>query len=364
MTNKISDYSYNGISKYIVNGNINLYAKWEINTYTVGFNVDGGSSVAAQSVKYLECVIKPSNPTKSGYVFAGWYKDINKEELFNFNTKITSNINIYAKWKEKENIYYEVKFDLLGHGNNIASQSIIEGGKVTKPTDPSAEGYVFAGWYQDNLCNNVWNFNADTVIEPTTLYAKWKAAVVFEVLYNGKNIGATKPQSQEIVNTTIITLPNTTATGYVFNGWYKEVDLTTFVGNGGVDGIQIDGPTTFYAKWTPITYTIKYNLNGGSITNGDTAEKTYDTSLGLETPTKTGYKFEGWYKESSFKTVYDGTIDLSTIQNDEKNIYAKWSAITYTIKYNVDGIGTAPANKTKIYNTNITLSNPTNIPTG
>lgn len=70
---------------------------------------------------------------------------------------------------------YTVTFNANGHGTAPASQTIVSGGKVTKPTDPTASGYTFGGWYKEAGCTNAWNFNTDTVTGNTELFAKWTA---------------------------------------------------------------------------------------------------------------------------------------------------------------------------------------------
>ena len=76
--------------------NITLVASWRINTYTVTFNSNGGSSVANQTVNHGSTAKAPTNPTKSGYIFNGWTLN---GSAFNFSTAITSNITLVANWK-------------------------------------------------------------------------------------------------------------------------------------------------------------------------------------------------------------------------------------------------------------------------
>lgn len=73
---------------------------------------------------------------------------------------------------------------------------------------------------------------------------------------------------------------------------------------------------TLHAKWSPITYSITYDVDGGNLP-GSTQNpfiKTYATPVNLVTPSKTGYVFAGWYSDSTRKTTYDGTTDISTTQ--------------------------------------------------
>ena len=72
---------------------------------------------------------------------------------------------------------FTISFDANGHGTAPAEQKINSGGKVTKPADLTAEGYVFGGWYKEAGCTNTWNFDSDTVTSSRTLYAKWTEAV-------------------------------------------------------------------------------------------------------------------------------------------------------------------------------------------
>ena len=79
---------------------ITLYAKWTKNSYGVVFNSQGGSEVKGQSAKFDEKIEKPQEPTKAGYTFAGWYKEEQCENPWDFATdKVpASNLTLYAKW--------------------------------------------------------------------------------------------------------------------------------------------------------------------------------------------------------------------------------------------------------------------------
>ena len=82
------------------------------------------------------------------------------------NTTITS-INIYRP------AHYAVTFNMHDHGTAPAAQSVVEGGKVTKPADPSASGWDFVNWYKESTYDNVWDFNNDVVNAATEIHAKW-----------------------------------------------------------------------------------------------------------------------------------------------------------------------------------------------
>lgn len=146
-----------------------LVAKWEAKEVTPSYTVTfmNGSTVSeTKTVEEGSVVAKPTNPTKEGYTFVGWYLD---GTAFDFSTKITSNTILTAEWKEVEKTpTYKVTF--VNGSNVYKTETIEEGSVVTEPTDPTKEGYTFVGWYQDDTA-----FNFSTKItSDTVLVAEWK----------------------------------------------------------------------------------------------------------------------------------------------------------------------------------------------
>ena len=146
-----------------------LVAKWEAKELTPSYTVTfmNGSVVSeTKTVEEGKTVAKPTNPTKEGYTFVGWYLD---GTAFDFSTKITSNTILTAEWKEVEKTpTYKVTF--VNGSNVYKTETIEEGSVVTEPTDPTKEGYPFVGWYQDDTA-----FNFSTKItSDTVLVAEWK----------------------------------------------------------------------------------------------------------------------------------------------------------------------------------------------
>lgn len=89
-------------SETLVSESMTLYAKWEMEkNFTVKFDTNGGSSLSSQVVASYELAEEPTTPTRSGYIFAGWYGDKDLEEVWDFETNIiTENTTIYAKWTQ------------------------------------------------------------------------------------------------------------------------------------------------------------------------------------------------------------------------------------------------------------------------
>ena len=139
-------------------------------TYTVTFDANGhGTAPAPQTVLSGTTATKPADPTETGWVFGGWYKEIACTNAFDFATPITGNITLYAKWTVA---VYTVTFDANGHGTAPSAQTVEHGKTATKPANPTASGWTFKGWYKEAACTNAYDFST-AVTGNITLYAKW-----------------------------------------------------------------------------------------------------------------------------------------------------------------------------------------------
>ena len=325
-----TDYMFE--NEYNFNSNVNdnfvLYAKWynNSNEYIVSFETNGGSSVSSQIVKEGNTVNVPLNPTRDGYEFAGWYKDSSLTTAYNFNTKITKNTIIYAKWNSNssQNKTYTVSFNTNG-GSSVPSQIVEKGSKATRPVDPFKSGYTFAGWYKDSNLDTEFSFN--TVINNNiVVYAKWTkidSSVITKYRVSFETSGGSIINDQIINEGSTVTKPsNPTKQGYTFDDWYTDITLTTKYNFNTI----VKSNITIYAKWTknndPVTntYSVTFNTNGGStistqyVTEGSTAKVPSN-------PTKTGYTFGGWYSNSSLTTMFS----FNTKIYSDITVYAKWN---------------------------------------
>ena len=301
----------------VVEANIKLVAKWKEDTsvkrYEVKFDSDGGTKVTSQTVLENNTVQEPNEITKNGYVFEGWYLNNTK---YNFNTKVTKNMTLVAKWRKLAS--YTVTFDSVG-GNNVASQTITEGEKATKPTDPTKNGYIFVEW---QLNGKTYNFDS-AVTGNITLTAVWKAKNKYTVTFNSN--GGSNVTSQTITDGEKATKPsNPTKSGYTFVEWQlngKNYDFNS----------AVTGNITLTAVWKAKNkYTVTFNSNGGSsvtsqtITDGEKATKPSN-------PTKNGYTFVEWQlngKTYNFDSAVTGNITLTAV----------WKAKNkYTVTFNSNG---------------------------
>lgn len=153
---------------------ITLYAKW-IEKSTLTFDSKGGSVVPSQEL-YDEVALIPSDPTKEHHQFDGWYTTENYEEgtKFDFTQPITTDTTLYAKWIEGKDFTFYLNDGSVGEDQTptIYHTDTVYDTVVDKPTDPTREGYRFAGWYTEETCEHAFDFN--TVVSANTkLYAKW-----------------------------------------------------------------------------------------------------------------------------------------------------------------------------------------------
>ena len=154
-----------------VTENITLTAKWNINKYTVTFNSYGGTPVPpVQEVEYGLTATKPADPTLKGYTFAFWYlgEDEQNATAYDFNTPVTENITLTAKWNINK---YTVTFNSYGGTPVPPAQEVEYGLTATEPAAPKKTGYTFDGWY---LGDEKYDFSA-AVEQNITLTAKWEA---------------------------------------------------------------------------------------------------------------------------------------------------------------------------------------------
>lgn len=169
-------------------------------TYTVTFdlNYTGGGIYKTINVESGETVSAPTNPSRSGYSFSGWYTAEKNGEKFDFDTIISEDITLYAKWKEKSSsgsdvptptpdpeptpdpsATYTVSFNLGIDGivaeadlANYAPQSVVEGYTVKPPVDPTPIIGDFAGWYTSEKYDVPFDFST-LITADTTVYASW-----------------------------------------------------------------------------------------------------------------------------------------------------------------------------------------------
>ncbi len=332
-----------------VAGNMTLYVHWIAGDYTVTFSSPGATTPAnpaTMNFSYGDYVTPlPTAPTRSGYTFDAWYMEAGLINEVNFSTfQVTDDVTFYAGWTPNN---YTVTFNRNGGDTDpvpttmtVAYNTLIP----SQPTAPTRTGYVFDAWCRDSAGVTAWNFATDRVLGNTTLYARW--AQTYTVTFNN-NGGTTQanPQTMVVVAGHVISPEPIapTRTGYTFSGWYTTAAATTawnFATN------VVNANTTLYAGWTVNNYTVTFNNNGG-----DTAAVPATMSVPYNTlipsqptpPTRAGYLFEAWYKDSATTTLWNFSTDVVTRNTTLYAGYAEY----YTVTFDENG-GTVPASPTTV----------------
>lgn len=168
-----AQYSKNGTDSIIIpDSDVTLYAQWEINQYTVTFEVDG-VTFEEQAVYYNTTAVRPAAvPTDDNKIFEAWWY---KEDVFDFTTPIVSGIELSCHWKTlKENQAIVTYKDETGLTKE--QEIVTKNEAITSPEEPKKEGYSFSGWVTRDVDGKESKIDLATGIsENTVLYYSWTA---------------------------------------------------------------------------------------------------------------------------------------------------------------------------------------------
>ena len=312
-------YTFKGWDKEIPEtmpaDNITVKAQWGINQYTITFDTNGGSEIAPITQDYGTKITAPDNPTRKGYTFKGWDKEIPK-------TMPAENITVKAQWEINQ---YTITFDTNG-GSEIAPITQDYGTEITAPDNPTRKGYTFKGWDKE--------IPETMPAENITVKAQWEINQ-YTITFDTNGGSEIAPITQDY-GTEITAPDNPTRKGYTFKGWDKEIPETMPTEN-----------ITVKAQWEINQYTITFDTNGGSEIAPITQD--YGTEITApDNPTRKGYTFKGWDKEIP-----------ETMPAENMTVKAQWEINQYTIAFDTNG-GSEIAPITQDYGTEITApDNPT-----
>ncbi len=315
------------------------YAKWTPSVYGITYPGIEGSApdVTLPTTHTYGTATEIPNLTRTGYVFNGWV--VNGEGAAQTGLTLgaedyTGAIALTAAWTAER---YAIIYELDGGVNAAGNPAQYTVDQTITLEDPTKPGYTFKGWYADK------DFTTLTVgipvgsTEAKTFYAKWEQnpyKITWNVNEGDELTGG--GYTVEAFYGNPITAPGDPARrGYTFGGWYT--DGSNFAENTKFKtGDKMpEGDVTYYAKWTAIEYTITYNLDGGTNVSGNPAQYTVETGkITLVAPTKTGYRFDGWYTDDTYSTK---VTEIAADSTDDVTLYAKWTIKQYTVTWETNG---------------------------
>ena len=309
--------------------------------YTITYDLDGGVLENSNPTSYRNSTptFLINNPTKAGYSFTGW-EDISNPGIYNMllKIKIGSKGNKYFKaiWTLDVNIVtIDPNGGLYENSSDIKKVEALSFSSLDISV-PARNGYVFNGWTVEGyatLEGNTLSINKENV----TLTANWRKISALTLNLNGGT--SSQGLSHQLVEGASINLTTPTRTGYTFSGW-EVLGTSEKITNGKYTMGSND--TIVMALWTPIQYTITYNLNGGTATNPITY--TIETStFTLAIPVKSGYMFAGWTGSNGSTNQIYVTINKGSTGNR-----------TYTANYGSDSYTFSTAGSCTTYSPSIT----------
>ena len=300
---------------------VTLYAKWTPINYPITYNTNGGSGTMTPTSYTIEtATFDLPTPTKDGCTFVGWYDNegLTGKAITRIETGSYGNKTFYAKWDAEK---FTLKWD--ANGGTITTPGSPEGGEVEAGTPLKAPIVT-----KEHYDHTGWNPEVPAVMpgEDVTYIAQW-TPTEYTITYHLNGGSGTMTPTTYTIESETFTLPdNPTKAGHTFAGWYANAELT------GNDVTQIEtgstGDKAYWAKWDVASYTINFDLEGG--TGETTTELTvqYGAQLpNITIPTKAGYLFLGYYNgdNGTGTQYYDASgKGLKTMPANNLTLHAKW----------------------------------------
>ena len=352
----VSGYTYDKtkgqikINSSAITGDIEIAAAGVPQTYTVTFDMQGGSG-GTESIyaAYTQMMPDVTPPSKPGYTFGGYYDKQNGTGTQYYDIKgsaygvydRTENIILYAKWTPNQ---YTVTLDAMGgtDGGTFTAEYDAEMPAITKPT---RKGYTFLGYFTQQNGGGEKYYNADGTsakrydkTDGLMLYAAWSAksyTVTFDM--QGGSGGTASAEATYDSKMPSVTPPE--RIGYTFGGYFENANgggTQYYYADGkAVKPYDIDAACTLYAKWTANTYDVVLNAQGGS--GGSTVTAVFSSNMPvIAAPDKPGYLFGGYFDgvNGSGTKYYNADCSSASVYNRAEGItlYALWTPITYNIQ--------------------------------
>lgn len=300
-------------------GDLIIKARWEVVSYTLNFVTNNGEEIESQTINYRDVIIPPSDLTKTGYIFDGWYLDSGFSIKFLANSLMKEDLVLYAKW---DLINYQIFYYLDG-GTNPYGAPIF----FTYITDtfqlltPIKTGYNFNGWYDNpeflgvRITKIYKNTNEDITLYAS--YIKNKYSITYmndnDIIYEKLDF-----YYQDLINHP----EDPIKTGYIFDGWYYEESFETPF----IETNMLAANFNLYPKFEKTEYLITFDYQDDDVVGDESKVARIGEQYGqLPTPFKSYYTFEGWYTEIDGGLKITSNTYFTALAN--QTLYARWEKI-------------------------------------
>ena len=350
--------------------NIDLYAGWE-EGITITYDLKGGTipNTDQENTSTYKITLKkgdyiPLNiyPSKSDKQFDGWYLDENYEEMLYWHSHVAEkNITVYAKWASTCTLFFDANGGYFYRTDEtVAKQEEKESSHVYGRPTPYHENVhnVFTGWYHDQACTDLVDWDSYVVTGDDTFYAGWEEGYVLTLDSNCKTANGADESKQicavkkDTAYQHSVNIPTNANSRMVFTGWYSDKDAKPESKVEDLNSFILHQDTTLYAGWEE-GIIVTFNANGGyyprPIGNTTEIETTIKKGTSINVigggyiPTYNGDKeFVGWYTDKECKNKlslennnYASNLYYYTPKNDIR-LYAKWGK-KVTVTYDANG---------------------------
>ena len=312
-------------------GDLAYTATWTPTVYNIVYTDDGTATPANPTTYTIETpTFTLTNPTKTGYTFKGWKLNGEGDAMMTVTITqgSTGHIAYTATWQVNQ---YTITFDSNG-GTEIDAIKQDYATEVEAPTNPERTGYTFAGWTPE--------VPATIPAENITCVAQWTINQ-YTITFNTAGGSVIAPITQDYA-TAVVAPANPTRDGYTFAGWDKDIPTNIPAEN-----------VTITATWTPVNYTISYELDGGNVDGVNPTSYTIESApITLINPTKDGYDFAGW--TGTGLDAATKTVIIATGNTGNRSYTATWTKKTYTVS--ITGVGVTADKMNPEYGDNVVIT--------
>ncbi len=306
---------------------ITLSAVWTANTYRLILDANAGTvENGFIPVQFDKAYGTIPVATRFGYIFTGWYTQLDGGEIVSSETMMTDacDITVFAHWEAR---HITLSFDPAGGVvENITKDVVFDDAYGEFPVAERV-GYSFVCW-QNIYGEKVYETDIVNVEEDCSFTAVWEA-----LKYTIKlNVNGGEPFAEDFVNEITVTyddkypvLPTPVRMGYRFVGWRTDASNHAYSG----DRVKITYSQVLYADWVPLMFVYTFDTDGGKMQQSSIQVYYDDEIPELPVPTRRGYEFGGWMDED-MNEVKAGDKVLLT---DNVKLTAKWTPLRYRIYF-------------------------------
>ena len=330
---------------------LELHAKWSLNTYYIFLDTDSkGSATTIKKFKYGESIsLTDATNNNSTLVFDGWFEG---DSFFDLDTMPARNVSLTARWEIGNAVKYFIRFVTGEGGSYVGTRKLKAGTNINLQKDkPEKEGCTFSYWYENESSVEF----TDSVMPERnlTLHAKWSLNTYY-IFFNVTGCEYISEKQVKYSEPTELSDPINENSTLVFDGWFEGdslFDSETMPAR----NVSLKAQWKYVPK-TVLKHQITFMPHGGSYVNPMKYHEDDNIILPNENPKREGYTFVCWSKENKDTNItcfVSGTMPGKSI-----TLHAIWSINNYTITFNTSDANPVTPINTE-YNSPLVLKNAT-----